>query len=139
MSAFQVSNRHIDLLVYARTLPDFKVLESDLDRDELGRLLLGENLKSLAARYGDDRNAGSAASKSKWEDVKQVEAYVYSTPTDAAGVRDIVSIIKQIHCYEYQSCEHEGWETSRASKYCKDLLELLLFKLPGYAAAKWGV
>lgn len=139
MSAFQVSNRHIDLLVYARSLNDYPVLEPDLDRDALGRLLLGENLKSLAVRYGDSAQEASAARRSKRADAKLVKAYVYSTPSDADGVSDIVSIIKQIHCYEYQACEHDGWETSRARKYCKALESMLLYKLPGYKDAKWGI
>jgi hypothetical protein len=57
-----------------------------------------------------------------------------ATPTD-----DVVVLIKAIHCYEYQSCEHDEWEKSKAADYCTALESMLVHELPGYDAAPWGI
>ena len=48
-----------------------------------------------------------------------------------------VQAIKLVHCYEYQSCEHDGWETSEAHRFTTALLSSLEHSLPGYDDAPW--
>jgi hypothetical protein len=48
-------------------------------------------------------------------------------------------IAKQIAHYEYQSCEHGGWEESESRAFCLALAEALLRSLPGWEDAPWGI
>jgi hypothetical protein len=130
MSAWLVSKKHIDALVYARSLcrSDFggtlaDGLLPDVSDDDLGRLLWRENMRSLAARYRDRPDAALLAS------------YSYAEP----GPLPVVALIKASHCYEYQSCEHPGWKTSKARRFSRELVLSLAHKLPGYDAAPWGI
>jgi hypothetical protein len=131
MSAWLVSKKHIDALVYARGLNDMRGGRiDDIDNNELGRMLWRENMASMLARYGDAI------------DEKVLADYHYDPVS--AGVligREFgpVYFIKAIHCYRYQSCEHDGWESSRSADYCKRLEQMLVHRLPGYDAAPWGI
>jgi hypothetical protein len=142
MSAFIVSRAHIDALVTAAV---FGVAECDLSNGfqspyfqgrrletakvhALGNCLWHENHVSVWHRYpGDARHECH---------------YVYPTKNGRFAVPQllpVVTVLKQIQCYEYQSCEHDGWETSDARKFCLDLTSRLISYLPGYEAAPWGV
>lgn len=125
MSAFLVSDLHIDILVHARHFSArgggcYLLLQSELSDNDLGKMLTIENHKSLDARYGDNV-----------PEVVFVSKRIQFEPT-------IPEMIKAIHCYEYQSSEHEGWEKSDARRYCRDLERQLVRKLPGYEDAPWG-
>jgi hypothetical protein len=50
-----------------------------------------------------------------------------------------VVIAKQIANYEYQSCEHAGWEESESHAFCRALADSLLRSLPGWEEAPWGI
>ena len=124
MSAWLVSKKHIDVLVHARSISKFwDVPENEMTDTELGKMLWRENMLSLEARY-DDRI-----------DDDLLEGYSYSEPKQFP----IVNILKAIHCYEYQSCEHEGWKNSAAHNYCKLIHHALISYLPGYDDAPWGI
>ena len=118
MSAFKVSTAHIDVLVYGASLVEPM---TGKEENDMGRTLERENDRSLAARYGDEVGESS---------------YTYSRPDRKPS---IVAILKAIACYEYQSCEHEGWETCFARKVCSELRASLISQLPGYNEAPWGV
>lgn len=130
MSAWFVPKAHIDLLVTAAfdgptdsapkswSFPISNV--SNMTMDEAGRMLWGENVKSLEARYGGAENMVDPA----WE------AYHW-TRTDGP----IITILKAISCYEYQSCEHDGWERSKAWWFCHSLTAALIGCLPGFDQA----
>lgn len=60
-------------------------------------------------------------------------------PPVIASPASTVVIAKQIANYEYQSCEHEGWEPSEAHAFCLALSQSLLRSLPGWAEAPWGI
>lgn len=154
MSAYIVSFDHIDMLVAAASQrspvsgtvgywhdPEQKRYpgpETRDDRTALGRLLLEENEKSIMYRYPDtvsggtpiyDRMPGPA-------DYGGVDAYEY--PATVLDVLDPVTILKIIHCYEYQSCEHPEWKTSKAKSFCDALAKRQISRLPGYDSAPWG-
>jgi hypothetical protein len=80
---------------------------------------------SLAARYGDAIDEAALAS------------YRYETDTRLL-TESAVAHIKNIHCYQYQSCEHEGWDASMARQFCTALLASLEHDVPGYDDAPWG-
>ena len=125
MSAWLVSERHINVLVKARRLGDerFDRLQEDMTDDDLGRMLWRENMLSLQARYGDKVKQ------------KQLKAYRYTDP----GEFTHAAIFKAIACYEYQTCEHDGWQSSEAKRYCRDLQDVVISALPGYEEAQWGI
>jgi hypothetical protein len=50
-----------------------------------------------------------------------------------------IEIIKAVHCLQYQSCEHEEWQTSEAAQNCHQIVHQAASLLPGYEAAPWGI
>jgi hypothetical protein len=44
-----------------------------------------------------------------------------------------------LDCYEYQSCEHDGWDDSATKRFCNSLRHSLTASLPGYNAAPWAL
>lgn len=151
MSAFMVSKSHIDALVaiidegpaksgitiqewknsidYAKILPENSVNPLN----DLGDMLVRENLSSIHCRYPDSaRNPENTPGPVELYWAKE---YVYQRP---ARVPNVVEAFKVIDCYDYQSCEHPAWETSEAKKICDKLRTMLIPALPGYDAAPWG-
>ncbi|MHB8565340.1 MAG: hypothetical protein ACYDDA_15735 [Acidiferrobacteraceae bacterium] len=96
-----------------------------LSNDELGRMLWKENMRSLGARYGDP------------EDEATLAGYHYGL-TNTLLAASPVALIKNLHCYRYQSCEHREWEGSQAAALVDALESYLVHRLPGYDAAPWG-
>jgi hypothetical protein len=120
MSAFQVCSTHIDVLVSARRMGHFPMSTArDLSDDQLGRMLVATNHESVYARYRED-----------------VVAPGYKFHQTAVSA---LMVLKAIDCYEYQSCEHDGWETSTAKAYCEGLRRYVIGCLPGYDDAPWEV
>ena len=139
MSAWVVSKTHIDAMIDAGLhgqgpygpLSWYTENETggfaphDLTRlsaDEVGTMLWNENHLSVNYRYDE------------------------STPTPTyrhgrlrSGPLPPVVIFKLIACFEYQSCEHPGWETSQAKRFCDALRRSEINKLPGYGEAPWGL
>lgn len=95
--------------------------------DDLGRMLWYQNFLSVAYRYGN-RNS-EALPGSRYETYK-FEHY--------EGV-DIVTALKQINCYQYQSSETPEWKNTEAYAFTQALKEHLIEKLPGYEEAPWGI
>lgn len=132
MSAYLVTQSHIDVLVYAATIskvqrPVSPTIAEQMTDDELGRMLWFENMLSLQARYEDPIDSAA------------LFAYHYAPPSGVLGGRVApVVLLKMIACYEYQACEHAGWDTSKARDFCNDLRKAVIMDLPGYDAAPWG-
>ena len=100
--------------------------------DALGLMLWTECAKSVGARYpndGPDDLPGPVGDGPRF-------GYVHQLAWDAH--LEPVQVIKAIRCYEYQSCEHAGWEASEAKAFCAALLVHAASCLPGYEAAEWG-
>lgn len=135
MSAFLVSKKHIDALVFARSLVpmhercDRAAYLPELDDNELGKLLWTENVKSLKARYNPSQvrtlKGDNKTSLYKYE--KHDDAVVFGGYA--------LGLIKLIRCYQYQSCEHNEWTSSKAHAYCELLESRLVDLIPGYAEA----
>jgi hypothetical protein len=140
MSAWMVSNAHIDALVGARSLvpalgggfdppkPDF----------EIGRMLAQQNIRSLHTRYPGDAH----------------EMYEAGLPNGykprPSTFRDPVVLLKACACYAYQSCESDDWDETPAADYISRLRAALLkllglgadadeANLSGYDSAPWGL
>ena len=134
MSCWIVSKEHIDLLVSAGAEM------TGMDPDELGKMLWEENHNSVNSHYTEQQAVPPYTFEPPPETVKNNGKVQPVSP---------VVLIKAINCYEYQSCEHEGWEVSKAHEFCKDLKKSLfpnkvmteeqLRELPGYDDAPWGI
>ncbi len=92
-------------------------------RDEVGQLLMDENVRSV--RYHYDRDTFDEL----------------PGPVDKAGIRDYrhialevtvdpIVLLKQIDCYEYQTCECPDWLTTDAYAFCQVVRTLAETKLP---------
>lgn len=147
MSAWIVSKQHIDALVDAGydTRRDHSVrwyhggtsyeLTAE-NRDAVGQMLWQECHASVAHRY-DDTDDGKLPGPIGLTRAT-IAAYTH-TPATLGERLAIPALLKQISCYEYQSCEHDGWEASQAHAFCTALRHHLIGKLPGYEAADWGL
>jgi len=133
MSAWIVSRKHIDTLVDAIFGPNGVKyvyyggctvdVNRSMDKTAVGQLLLDENVRSVNCRY-------------KEENVQEPYTHrcqPYYSP---------MMIVKSCQCYSYQSCEHDGWETSLA-KAIIDALEskytMIILKKHGYENEPWGI
>ncbi len=145
MSAWIVAKEHIDLLVHAGLhLPRHGKLRwyrtdnhwFELDRsnaNEIGGKLWAENLASVAGRYPNDADGDRPGPM----DFKDHDVLTYRFQ-EIPGRIDPVVVLKSIACYEYQSCEHAGWQDSDAKRICEALTQACVNALPGYDAAPWG-
>jgi hypothetical protein len=129
MSAFVVSKQDIDILVTA-----YLALHEPSARIEpakIGRILWLENVASVAYRYNMPARHCEEHAAYK----RAVRDYAYE-PIHAKAL----AVAKIARCYAYQSCEHDGWEASRAKRIC-DLLEATFPDVagPAYDALPWGV
>jgi len=103
MSAWICTTKHINLLAHACI--QLGVINED-EGQKAATDLYGENVKSVNYRY---------RSQEVYPPIKFVQPDTYYTKLD------LIDVYKQMNCFDYQSCEHDGWETSSA----KNLLFLL--------------
>ncbi len=104
------------------------------DAHRIGEMLVLENVRSVNHRYPDTGTLpGPNDELAEW-------ATAYDTPLTALrrGRRPTaVEALKLVDCYEYQSCEHDGWRTSQARRFCDALRSRVVGFLPGYDEAPW--
>ncbi len=122
MSAYQLSPKHIDYLVSAALL--WRAAGHDTG-DATARMLETENWRSVSYRYQDAAEMWSAPDPDRAHRM-------------TLNVKPI-QVIKALNCYEYQSCEHPGWEGSEAHKFCRRLMSEAIRRLPGYDECDWSI
>lgn len=90
--------------------------------DRVGAMLLAENQRSVNHRYAED-------------DIEY--PYIFQ---EVRGPFDPVEVIKALHGYRYQACEHPDFWKSEAAQFVDALLEYAIDALPGYDQADtWSV
>lgn len=109
MSAWTVSNAHIDVMVNAAA--EYNLL-SGKDPQTVGQMLWRENYRSVNARYGERT---------------RTPHYVLST-TEAPLLP--AAVVAAVRCYSYQSCEHAGWQASTARKLSDALVAAAESRMP---------
>jgi hypothetical protein len=134
MSAFFVGCDHINAMLTAAKELKMYVATPGTDHwhpadlatgdiwTEIGKALMVENQKSLASRYPDD-----------WQEFFEgfeVEDYKFEEDNYFTVYRKLTDAIHLVRCYEYQSCEHDGWEDSWAHKFCQRLTGAAANKVP---------
>lgn len=124
MSAFICDDRHISALAcYAveNGLLEGQTPNSDkTDQEIVASLLHAANVESVNARY-------SESTEEPFE-----FGFVETRMTPA------VQVIKAAHCYQYQACEHGGWEGSRAHRITDAIIAHAIQRVSGYGDAMWG-
>lgn len=136
MSAAVVDIEHINTLVWAGLLPsqpsytlrwfwDNPTRCGQLDHDtadEVGAMLLAENVRSVGHRYNE---------------LTVVPDYVYRAP--AVRTWTPTELLSALACYEYNACEHPDWKTSQAYAFVDALRAKLITHLPGWQDAPWFI
>lgn len=154
MSAFIVDQYHIDQLVSTGLrgcegnnrsrhdgplswYHDNPTQQGVLDystQDRVGQMLWTENFASVQYRYPNDTPDNLPGP------VGITPAYAtFYTYTQPRRQLTAVEAFNVIACYEYQSCEHPGWEASEAHAYCRALERAIIHTLPGWSDAPWGI
>ena len=138
MSAFIVGHAHIDaLLTYAVAkrlyFYDPEAAEARhitaQTADEIGRILLLENERSVAYRYpGTNDLPGTIG--------EEANAYAFHYFT---GPMSALQAIKAARCLDYQSCEHPEWEASLAKRIVDAIIVTAVADLPGYDKTAWEI
>lgn len=145
MSAFVCTDRHVAAIVAAAVagsrdpsplrcligvLPRAEALEWIEQGEQLWELfprvcslLRRENLKSVNFRY---RQAAEIPGP-------------FTVPFAQAPKVAAVAALKLLDCYDYQSCEHPGWEGSTGEQISSQLRRFLIRALPGYEDARWSL
>jgi hypothetical protein len=156
MSAFMLSYAHLSALANTaldnrRDLTPDRYCSPDTwhvdaaDGERLFIELARENVRSLAYRYPGD--TGSEADALLTLDAEGLLTFARQHYNPNAhfpgypntGAQYIAGVLKQIACFEYQSCEHPAWEQSKAKLLCDHLRGRLISQLPGFEAAPWGI
>lgn len=137
MSAWIVSREHIDVLVQGLAESEIVV---DVPPDEIGRTLWRENLASIAHRYPQYNEDGERPGPIDFK-ASDVDTYTYTRPAERPS-HD--SLLKQAHCYDYQTCEHPEYQESTARGWVKQLSVFLTdagvdAQGDAYARAPWGI
>ena len=144
MSAFVVGKAHINAMVRAGIGGRYGPLHwypegCDFEKsptltvetaDRVGQMLLDENVKSVMARY-DDCEVTNLPGRTNAEWLIPFE-FVYTLERITA-----IETLSILACYEYQSCEHDGWKDSEAKCFCDALRKNAINRLPGYDEAPW--
>lgn len=154
MSAFEVSDTHIDVLVsaalcggpsdtltwYHGEIPGTQPGEALPGREDYLTALKKtrrEVTRENAETWGATLLAENRASVNHRYDEDEIEApYIL---TEYTGRINPVAILSALSCYEYQSCEHPGWATSEAHDFCEALRHRMIRLLPGYGSAPWEI
>lgn len=118
MSAFLCSQDHLNLIVNSTPIPS----------ENMFNILLQENLRSLAARYGEGTDQ-DCASDYAFEEIspRDLIARVYSRRGASASLypsvkkqiteeRVIAQIRKACECFEYQACETDDYKQTLAAR-----------------------
>jgi hypothetical protein len=100
------------------------------DGDRAGAALLAECIASVSHRYPGDDHLGLPGPVP----TPRPEDYRWK---DFGSALTIAEACSAIDCYEYQSCEHPGWDGSGAAAFCRRLRSGLTGALPGYDEAPW--
>lgn len=135
MSAFLLDYAHINALVtFCTTSRDWKFWAykeygglPDWDfEQQMGQLLIRENVRSLQARYSD------------YMAVEEGQAYVCDYQFKPKQL-SAVELLKACDCYDYQSCETDDYHSTTAAKLVDRIRKSAIGNLPGYEAAPWSI
>ena len=133
MSAWLVSKEHIQYMIESATRfhnpHGMTDEEARQDMADTANMLWEANLKSIQTRHSV---ATDTIQKFTQEDFLQFTVFT------SMKLPEFAQLAKSINCYQYQSCEYDEFEQSKANKFCEDLKDSICRALPGYEDAEWG-
>lgn len=100
---------------------------------DAGNMLWKENIKSVSTRYPRE-SSGTLPGPVGGSFVINLED-MHGQLWDAFPP---AQVLKACDCFEYQSCEHEGWHTSESKAFIDALRKSAWQRVPGYDSAQWG-
>lgn len=107
-------------------------------QDEVGRMLLRENERSIMYRYPDTATPEGAPIFDRMPGpIDYAGADAYAFPVSSFPMPDPVHVLKILACFEYQACEHPAWRDSEAYGFCRSITNRLHAMLPGYNTGPW--
>lgn len=130
MSAWVCSDQHINYIVSAAVRFD-GYNDLGMKPEDMGRLLLAENVRSVLHRYGDDTLGVDEVA----EYAAQIDGYKYVEVVAAKQV----DALKLLDSWAYQTCETEDYKTTKAWDLGEQIKHILIKALPGYADAPWSL
>lgn len=153
MSCYLVSKPHIDAIV-ALAATEAKRIARPMSPDAMntiGRMLIRANVRSIEARYPDTIGKPEDMPGPNFDNPDRAFADTYQW-SPVRKVLTPVALASLVACYEYQTCEFDGWEESEAFKFCETLKSLLfarwfpaidpsgsLWDIPGFDHAMWTI
>lgn len=141
MSAFVLSKKHIDAMLtfavnYNRGegmhlygLEDKPVhlrLDQQNELNRVGQELVNQNVRSVNYRYRAS------------EHIDQSEPDIYTFAMYRKPLSP-VEILKACQCYDYQACETDDYQETKAAKLVETIRHYAINSLPGYDKAQWGI
>lgn len=115
MSAWIPSKQHINAMVWMRfdTFPptgEWVAVGTPEERNEFGQMLTDEVVRSVSYQYPSDKLEELPGARPAW----WLEPYEYVEPIKKPSREAQAAILG---CYNYQACEHEGYDSSDALKF----------------------
>ena len=137
MSAYICNPEHIGVLA-AYAMRGSITKERIFEVQELAKLLMSENIRSVAYRYPNDEDGCRG-----YEGMKD-KLLIRAAVDDAARFLQngtwlpALHIIKLCDALEYQSCETPDYEHSFAYRQLMKIKSIAICNLPGYDEAPWS-
>lgn len=100
--------------------------------DRIGLMLWEECRRSVSARYPQDTDDELPGP------IGDGPRYGYTHDPANPGPIDPLQVLSAVRCYEYQSCEHDGWKDSEAHAFCGALSHRAIQCIPGMDDCAWG-
>jgi hypothetical protein len=117
-------------------------LGQDGTRTLVGRILLLENVRSLQHRYPTDwHELVDGEEPEDYDFIANAAANVVSIVKGKSNSAPTtpVEVLKLIHCYEYQSCEHDEWEDSWAHRFMQHVAFVTQSPAPRMGCGALGI
>jgi hypothetical protein len=120
--------------------PQFFQREDARDAGKLtaiGRMLLAQNARSVGVRYREGENPCALLYTYR---ATGREVYLRPMPESFKGPAIVANAaLKNIACYEYQSCESNDWEDTEAFRFCAALKDRIAeIAVPFRECDPWG-
>lgn len=131
MSAFIVTEQQIELLATTYVKNTYRGSDLTHEINRTAKLLWKENHKSVNFRYNE---------KTRTPSIKLKDFDYYQ---DLLTNFSKIEVYKLVQCYDYQSCEHDTYQKSKAKMIVNNLLIHLaadiIGNLAGYDKAEWAI
>ncbi|PHM37647.1 hypothetical protein Xmau_03865 [Xenorhabdus mauleonii] len=124
MSVCTLSDKHFSAVVLAYETYHINCFPLNLSwyeaKEKVGEILHQANLDSFNYRYKEDLTG----------------TFVFDS---SAPQLSVPAVLKALDCIEYQCCEVESYQQTRAYKIIKQLRLSLIDKIDGYEEAHWFI